>query len=199
MKLRSIQIAFAILLAAALGGCHSSGSSSDDDDDDVAPPVTVTPSPTTAGEVIFTEIMANPDPPISDEQGEWFEVRNETAGDLNLRDCVFSDAATGNFTVGVDLIFGPGEYRTFSRGAVPGFTPDFSHDNSGLTLDDVSDTVTLTCNGVVIDAHTYPNPVPPSDSYALSNDGNGKWCYDSINNYAFPNSGTPGAANIVCP
>ena len=128
MKLRSIQIAFAILLAAALGACHSSGSSSDDDDDDVTPPVTVTPGPTAAGEVIFTEIMPNPEH-INDAIGEWFEVRNETAGDLNLRDCVFSDAAMSNFTVDVDLVFGPGEYRTFSRGAVPGFTPDFSHDN----------------------------------------------------------------------
>ena len=188
-----------MLLAVALGACSSSGSSSgDDDDDDVTPPVTVIPGPTVADQVIFTEIMANPEPPISDELGEWFEVRNETASDLNLRDCVFTDAAMGNFTVGVDLIFGPGEYLTFSRGATPGFIPDFNHSNSGLTLDDVSDTVTLTCSGVAITARTYPNPVPVGDSNALSNDGS-KWCYDSMNFYAIPNSGTPGSANLLCP
>lgn len=192
------QIAVVLLLSVAMSACSSSGSSSDDDDgDDGTPPVEVTPSPTTAGEVIFTEIMPNPEK-INDAVGEWFEVRNETAGDINLRDCMFSDAAMVNFTVGIDLIFGPGEYRTFSRGATPGFPPDYVYNADNIILDNTEDTVTLTCSGVTIDFRTYPNPVPPSDSYALSSDAS-KWCYDDMNNYDIPDSGTPGAANIVCP
>jgi hypothetical protein len=179
--------------------CSSSGSSSNADatgdttDNGITP---VIPSPTAAGEVLLSELMADPST-LSDLLGEWIEVRNASATEFNLRDCVFSDAASVNFVVDVDLIIGAGEYRTFSRGANPGFTADFSYGSSGLTLDNSGDTVTLTCNGVAIDSRTYINPIPGNSS-ALSNDGNGKWCIDLVNIYN-GDRGTPGAANINCP
>jgi hypothetical protein len=189
-------------LAMFVAACSSSGSSSNAGDNGDTTNLStnpVVPSPTVAGEILLSELMADP-VTINDAIGEWIEVRNASATEFNLRDCVFSDAASGNFVVNVDLIIGAGEYRTFSRGATPGFTPDFSYNNSGLTLDEIGgDTVTLTCNGVMIDSRTYPpNPVAGSSS-ALSDDGNGKWCVDLTNFYYFSNSGTPGATNIVCP
>lgn len=185
------QIAFAILLSSVLAACSSSGSVSSDDDD----PTTVIPSPTAAGEVIFTEIMADP-ATLADALGEWFEVQNAATRAFNLLDCVLGDFAGGNFLVDVDLVIGVGEYRTFSSGASPGFAPDFNY-NGSLILENFGDTVTLTCNGIEIDSRSYLNPTTGNSS-ALSNDGNGNWCDDTGNFYFFSNSGTPGEANIDC-
>jgi hypothetical protein len=191
-----IKAVFVCCLAAHVTACSSSGSGDTGDTTDTGP-TPVIPSPTVAGEILLSELMANP-VTINDAIGEWIEVRNASATEFNLRDCVFSDAASGNFVVDVDLIIGAGEYRTFSRGATPGFTPDFNFNNSGLTLDNSGDTVMLTCNGVEIDSRSYINSAAGSSS-ALSDDGNGKWCDDLTNIYFGGNSGTPGAANIVCP
>lgn len=197
MKYRSLPIVFAILVAIALGACHDSDSDSDDDDDDFTPPVTVTPGPTIAGEVVFTEIMAWPDG-LGDPTGEWFEVRNETGDDLDLQDCVVSDDAS-NFLVNGELIFSAGEYRTFSRSAAPGFVADYIYGAGNIILSNTSDTLTLTCSGVTIDARSYPPNPANGGSSALSDNGNGKWCYDLANFYSGGDTGTPGAANIDCP
>ena len=116
---------------------------------------------------------------------------------MTLRDCVFSDDAS-NFLVNVDLIIAAGEYKTFARSAAPGFIPDFVYGAGNILLNNTSDTLTLTCSGVAIDARMYLNPATGGSS-ALSSDGSDKWCDDLINFYTGGDTGTPGEVNIVCP
>ena len=113
-----------------------------------------------------------------------------------MRDCVFSDAATSNFSINVDLFIEAGEYVTFAISANPGFVPDINYNGTGLTLTDPANTLTLTCNGIVIDSRNYTFS-SSGNSSSLSNNGNARWCDDLVNNYN-GDTGTPGAANINC-
>lgn len=196
MPLALIRLLLAAAIVSLSMGCSSSSSDSSGDDDDDAG-TDVPTSPTAFGAIRFNEVMANPDS-LSESQGEWFEVRNPTSSKLNLRNCVFSNAATNNFTVNTDLQIIPGGLRTFAVSASPGFTPDYDYSGSGLTLNNNGDTLTLTCNGITIDTRTYAAAVAQSGrSSALSRDGNGKWCFDLGNLYN-GDTGTPGAANVIC-
>jgi hypothetical protein len=184
------------ILAIVAVACSSSGSDSgsDDinDDDDTND---VTPTPTRAGDILFSELMADPDV-LLDTIGEWIEIQNPTTGSLNLIGCVVSVANTSNFVIGIDVEIPAGEYLTFASSLNPGFVPDFVY-SGGLTLSNVADTITLTCNGVTIDLRNY-TMTAGGQSSALSNDGSGKWCIDQVNFYN-GDRGTPGAANGNCP
>ena len=193
------------LLAAALAisaaGCSSSSSDStnnDDDDGDGDTGDTVSESPASAGDLRFNEVMADP-VILIESQGEWFEIRNPTGTRFNLRDCVFSDASTNNFSVTTDLEIDAGELRTFAISATPGFTPDFNYNGSGLTLNNNGDTLILTCNGITIDTRNYvAAAVASGRSSSASANGNGKWCFDLGNVYN-GDRGSPGLANVNCP
>lgn len=191
-----------LLLAAAIAmlaaGCSSSSSDSDDDGDNGEPPENeVGVTPTRAGEILINEFMARPDA-LRDAEGEWFEVINPTDTRFNLRDCVFSIADTSNFIVDIDLEIDAGELRTFAISDMPGFTPDFNY-NGAFPLNNFSDTLTLTCNGVTIDSHTYiAAEVASGRTSSLSSDGSGKWCLDRANIYFLGDKGTPGGTNVVC-
>ncbi len=177
--------------AAALGACSSSGS-----DDDAGNAGGGPPAPSVAGQVVFTEIMANPDG--ADTDREWFELRNDGAETFNLRDCVVSDASTNNLVVDVDLVIDVDQYRTFASSAAPGFVPDFDFAGSGVTLTNSNETLTLTCSGVTIDTRIYVTSTEGQSS-ALSADGSMLWCDDAVNIYDGIDRGTPGAVNLVCP
>ena len=183
---------FVAIITAACGGSGGSGSGSGNDD--VTTPVEPS-SPTMSKEIIFSELMSNPNI-LLDNLGEWFEIRNVGASELNLRDCVFSDAATSNFSINFDLFIETGEYVTFAISANPGFVPDINYNGSGLTLNDPADILTLTCNGIVIDSRNYTFSNSGSSS-SLSNDDNAKWCDDLVNPYN-GDTGTPGSTNINC-
>ena len=191
-KLR--MIAYVSFIAIFTTACSSgdSGSGSDSDNDDVTTPVEPS-SPTMLKQILISELMVDPST-LAKVLGEWFEVHNPGASDLDLRDCVFSDDASSNFIINSDLIIAAGEYLTFAISDIPGFVPDFNYNGSGLTLTIPADTLTLTCNAITIDSRNYTFRTSGSSS-ALSNDGNGKWCEDQANNYN-GDWGTPGSANI---
>ena len=186
-------------LAVLLSACFSSSSDSGDDDDGDGPPDNeVAIPPTRAGDIRFNEVMADPGA-TAQTLGEWFEVRNPTTTLYTLRDCVFSDAAGSNFSVGTDLEIGAGELRTFAVSPTPGFIPDYNYQGSGLTLNDTGDTLTLTCSGIAIDVRTYAAAaVADGRSSSLSANGNGKWCLDLANIYNLGDRGTPGGRNVDC-
>ena len=192
-------IAYASLIAIFMVGCDSieDATTSESDIDDT--PIAIIPGPTVARDILFSELMSNPDF-LLDNLGEWFEIRNPGTAKLNLRDCVFSNAATNNFGINFDLFIEADEYVTFAISENPGlgFVPDINYIGTGLTLDNLADTLTLTCNGIVIDSRSYTIPSSGRSS-ALSNNGNAKWCDDLVNLYNPVDKGTPGAANINCP
>jgi hypothetical protein len=163
-----------------------------------------------AGEVIVTEIMQNP-AVLADADGEWFEVYNPTMGtSFQLDNCTFEGGADVGFTVDVDMVIGPGEYRIFSTDSAvdQGFVPDHQWLEASYNLTNAVDTVRLVCNGIAVDEVTWDDgltfPDPNGQSMSLSlpsydavaNDLGANWCAGSTSyNGDF---GTPGADNPVC-
>jgi hypothetical protein len=190
-------LVFASIVAILTSACGGGGSGSGSGNDDVTTPVEPS-SPTMSKEILISELMVNPST-LANSLGQWFEVHNPGASELNLRDCVFSNTAIIGFNINFDMIIDAGEYLTFAISAIPGFVPDFNYNVSGLTLIIPADILTLTCNGIVIDSRNYTF-TSSGRSSALSNNGNAKWCDDRVNPYN-GDTGTPGSANIdiVCP
>jgi hypothetical protein len=186
-------VSFVAIFTTACGGGDGGGSGSGSDNDD--PSTEVILSPTMAKEILFTEIMANPDSRL-DAIGEWFEIQNPGPDKLSLQNCVFMDKINA-FFINFDLEIEPGEYLTLAISPNPGFTPDISYAGTGLTLNNAPDTLTMTCNGIVIDRRQYTMPSSGRSS-GLSNDSSGIWCDDRVNPYASGDTGTPGLANIDC-
>lgn len=176
---------------------------------DAAPAV----SPTTAGDLVISEIMKNPSTP-NDADGEWFELYNPTSMRFDLQGTLFEDRSTDSFDVDQSVVVEPGGR------VVLGYNGDVSA-NGGVVLDfDYSDTfrlgnssdeiVMLSASGdVVIDEVDYNVSVFPSASdtalsldpdheNATDNDIGTHWC-DATAIYGDGDLGTPGAANPPCP
>jgi len=171
----------------------------------------MSPPAPTAGQIVITEIMPNP-ATISDNDGEWFEVRNTSAGILQLQNCVFSDnqATPSTFTVTTSLLIPAGGYATFARSALVGFTPTYVYPTA-WGLANTNDQILLTCGTAMIDQVTYTTAavwhfpegtatsLDASSTTAAANDSATNWCAATAQYEATgPNFGTPGAANPVC-
>ncbi len=163
-----------------------------------------------AGEVIITEIMQNP-MTLLDAEGEFFEVYNPAMGaSYQLGGCMVEGATDVGFTIAMDMVIGPQEYRTFAIDSMggPGFVPDYFWPIGDYNLSNSSDEVRLVCNMVVVDeviydnGATFPDPngqsmnLDPMAYDAVANDDGTNWCEGSSSyNGDF---GTPGADNTVC-
>jgi hypothetical protein len=169
------------------------------------------PAPT-AGQIVITEIMPNP-AALNDGDGEWFEVRNTTAGPLQLGGCMFLDnqATPAMFPVTGSLIAPANGYLTFAIGATPGFTPSFDYPDT-WSLAQAGDEVRLVCGTTLIDSVVYTSTWPFSSGFSMSlspgsttaaaNDVQANWCrgagiYNTVSTVS--DEGTPGAANPACP
>lgn len=163
-----------------------------------------------AGEVIITEIMQNPSV-LLDSDGEWFEVFNPTMGtSFQLGSCVVEGSTDLGFTIDLDMVIGPMEYRIFATDSLldQGFVADYQWADLQYNLTNTSDTVRVVCNGVTVDEVSYDDgatfPDPNGQSMSLSfpfydavaNDSGANWCTGSTSyNGDF---GTPGADNPEC-
>ena len=166
------------------------------------------PTPTTAGQIVITEIMQNPSA-TSDADGEYFEIFNPSSTDsFNLFNCELTSNTDGPYTIDADLVIGPNEYGVLAKSSTPGFTPDYVY-ASGLNLGNGSDDISITCGGVVIDIVAYdggtafPDPtgasmnLNPNNLNSTDNDTGGNWC-TSTTDLGNTDLGTPGAANDAC-
>lgn len=86
----------------------------------------------TVGDLLISEIMADP-ASISDARGEWFELYNPTAEQINLRGIDLGDDGGSRHRFDSDLLILPGEYLTLARSDAPGFVPDYVYDNFTLS------------------------------------------------------------------
>ena len=168
-----------------------------------------------AGEVVITEILYDTEPELSDALGEWFEVTNVASGPRFLGGCVVGDTTATKNTL-APLLLPAGGTALFARSMA---------NNGGLaadqpftfTLNNDTDTITLACDGVTIDAVTYDEgagfPVAIAHSISLDpgaydatlNDDPANWCLAQdvyFTGAATPvgdHYGTPGAVNPACP
>jgi len=161
------------------------------------------------GDVVVTEIMKNP-VQVSDSLGEWFELHNLTAGNIDLDGCIIKDQDTDFHTVVGSLVIPAGGY------VVLGVSGD-SAVNGGVTVDyqytafflgNTADEVILVCSNQVIDSVVYSDPLFPSlagasmqlDPSAYSDAGNDaaeSWCSSTVA-FGLGDKGTPGADNVQC-
>jgi len=80
-----------------------------------------------AGEIVITEIMKDPDE-VQDTVGEWFEIYNPSAMDINLEGWVISDDLSDNHAIQGQLIIPAGGYLVLG-------IEDDSAVNGGVTVD----------------------------------------------------------------
>lgn len=170
---------------------------------------TMTPA---SGEVIFSEIMANPDKDL-DNDGEWFEMYNTTGRTVDLSGCVVESAtSTGQESFAISsLVVAPGAYVTFARSANAPFVASYTY-NGNINLNNTSDSLRLKCTDGVAqtidfvawdDGATFPDPVgaslslSPSARTASANDNGANWCTAS-SMYGNGDLGTPGMPNDSC-
>lgn len=165
------------------------------------------------GDVVITEIMANPDA-VSDTNGEWFEVYNNTAADIDLNGWFLasSDDGTQLIDAGGPLSLPAGGYLVFGPNDVTaengGVTVDYVY--SGITLGNDSDDIAVqdpdavVIDVVVYDATNFPMRSGASLSLdadstdAVSNDTGANWCPSSAKVGLDWDRGSPGAANPTC-
>jgi hypothetical protein len=166
-----------------------------------------------AGDLVVTEIMANPDS-VSDADGEWFEVYVAAQETVNLNGVEFSDGGGQSFTVATDLTADPGSFVVLGVNADSasngGVTVDYEY--SGFSLANTDDRVLIQVPETTIDDVSYDAGdsswsgklvsgssvgLDPNKLDATANDSGTSWC-TATSDYSGENSGTPGAANDPC-
>jgi hypothetical protein len=162
-----------------------------------------------AGALVITELMVDPD--ISaDAEGEWFELHNATAFDLNLNGLQVGDLDADSFLVTGDVWVPAQGYAVLVRegdedlnGGVDG---DYTYDS--FVLANVGDELVLTFDGMELDQVVYDNSdwplvtgaamsLDPASSDPVLNDTPGAWCAATVP-YGFGDLGTPGEENPAC-
>lgn len=174
-----------------------------------------------AGEVIVTEFIRDP-ATISDSDGEWVEIFNTTANDIDIEGWYIAD---DDFDFALIDVGGAGVTVPAGGFAVLGVNADTTV-NGGVTLDYqwssfyLSNTTAasgdeirlIDFSGLEIDRVAYSVPggwplqggkscsLDPGSFDATSNDDPANWCLEATiyDTTAGVNGGTPGAANNVC-
>jgi len=174
------------------------------------------------GDLLITEFMPNPGGAVSDTNGEWLELYNNTKADIDLAgQTIATESKSGGsrktmtFDAKTPVIVKSGAYFVISRSGVGkdnGWLPA-GKVFSAMTLGNSGGRIFIESGSTVIDKVFYDDdgkngwPTYSSNSVQLStdkytaaaNDLGASWCkgvkaYDKVGT----NKGTPGAANHVC-
>ncbi|MCB9777612.1 MAG: lamin tail domain-containing protein [Alphaproteobacteria bacterium] len=165
-----------------------------------------------AGDLVITEIFANPEA-SAEESGEWVELYNATALDMDLDgltlrdddgDLVTLDRALG-VAAGGTIVLGRSEDSSINGGVAVAYGW-----GTGLALGNGIDELELVASDVVIDrvvwddGATFPDvagasmSLDPSFYDAFDNDYGVLWCA-GVDPFGAGDLGTPGADNPACP
>ena len=164
---------------------------------------------TSAGDVIFNEIMKNP--AVPGDESEWFELYNPTTVAARLDGCVVSDDGGESMTLGQLVVPAKGCVvlgASVDPKANGGFVPEYHY--TGVLLGNVGDELNLTCNGVLIDrvqwTELWPSGTGRSMTLGLGdtatvsgNDFLGAWCDAPAHYGDGTNYGSPARPNPPCP
>jgi hypothetical protein len=166
-----------------------------------------TASPPVPDSVVINEIMQNPSA-VSDGNGEWFELFNTTADDIDIDLWTVNDNGSNVFTInnGAPLIVPAGGFLVLGRNADEstngGVQVDYEYSN--FFLGNSSDEIVLLDGSLVeVDrvewdnGSTFPDPTGASMALidtALDNNVGANWC-TAANMFGVGDSGTPGQVN----
>ena len=176
-----------------------------------------TPQPETNtigyGEILFTEIMYDPTA-LSDTEGEWIEIYNNSNRTINLQNLVLRRDALNNHTIADSIELLPGDYYVLARTAIAVEVPNRYVYGTSVLLPNTGGTLTIYNKtvdaepGTLIFSITYGGAGFPSGSGAsiiLSPDRMNatdavlgtSWCKSS-SVYSTGDLGTPGGVNDLC-
>ena len=163
----------------------------------------------TTGDVIITEVMNNPSS-VDDADGEWFELYNTTANDINLLGLEIYDVQLQH-TISESVIVPSNGYVVLGRNADlttnGGVALDYEF--SSILINNTTETLgimnaTQTLDEVAwVDGDLMPSTAGSSLTLSsdylndVDNDNNEFWC-ESITEMSNGEYGTPGSANENC-
>ncbi len=179
-----------------------------------------------AGDLIFTEMMVNPDA-VADEDGEWVELYNTAGYAIDLAGYSFHDDGSDDWEFEDSIVVEPGGYVVLCANADPevngGVTCDGwfyrnpmgekppTGSGGGVAIANNDDELSLTSpTGVDIDRFDYndtdSDPIEAGMSFGLSpdhldgleNDDVDNWCVQTTVLPGVTEPGTPGEANDPC-
>ena len=157
----------------------------------------------TAGNLLLTEVMPNPNA-VDDTYGEWLEIYNNASFPININGLIIK-ASSKSLTNTVDHVMQPGEYVFFCKDPQGG-TGAVNYYGSALTLVNSNGSLQLlSSDGTTIIAEMTFTSSPTGASlsldptkmtYDLAKDPS-SWC-TATSVYSTGDKGTPGLANTAC-
>jgi len=165
------------------------------------------------GELLITEIMCDPSA-MSDTYGEWFEIFNNSADQVNLQHLVLERNNTNRHVISDSIMLDPGAFFVFTRTDSAMDASGFYVYGSAITLPNsgamlsISNKDTQTGPGALIFGVDYSGTGFPSGPGASINLDPGSfdpaaatlgssWCLSS-SAYGTGDLGTPGRPNDAC-
>ncbi len=160
-----------------------------------------------AGELIISEIMANPEA-LGDSEGEYIEIYNASSDAININGLIVRDGSS-DFTVSQDVIIQSHDYATIAKTDAVTFVPDYVSSSLGLTnsgealaLFFVINTVETELSSLNFSNADFPTVQSGASMELSTNHLNAadaasgvNWCTAVSEMSAGGDLGTPGAAN----
>lgn len=174
------------------------------------PPPIRTVADLDVGDLVITEVMQNP-VAVDDAFGEWIELYNPGATDIDLEGLHLRDLGGSDIFVGASVLAPAGGYVVLGVNDDPALNGgvDVAWAWPAFALSNNDDEVILDANGLIIDeirwtgAAPWPDPagrtmsLDPSQLDAALNDAGGVWC-EGVTVFGAGDRGTPGAPNPAC-
>lgn len=173
--------------------------------------------PVASGDILIVELMNNPGG-VSDNDGEWFEIVNNSGAAIDLLDYSFF-SGTQSFTVDTSISVPDGGYVAFLRKSDPLVNGGIDAVALGISAYDYPDAFNLSngsssiqvqdASGALVGEFAWDSPfddsgdakqLPPSLFDKASQDVLTNWCTQSATytDGTFTQTGTPGQANVEC-
>lgn len=164
------------------------------------------------GDLVITEIMADPTK-VTDDNGEWFEIYNDSGLDVALDGLVLSDMGTDSQTISTTVVLSAGGTALFASKSAKSVNGgmavvDVKFTRTSFQLENGADELVLSYGSVIFDSVAWTktvNKVMAGMSFSLDpdhldatlNDRDDYWCYSS-SLYNSVDAGTPRSANDSC-
>ncbi len=162
------------------------------------------------GDLIITEIMENPDV-VSDADGEWFEVYNNTDSPIDINGWIIKDDDRDNHVISNEgpLEIAAHRYFVFCANADSsqngGFTCSYQYDYGSFQLANTGDEIVILENDIEIDRVNYNGDFPSPEGasielkdLSLDNNIGSNWQEANLD-FGQGDKGTPGAPNSSPP
>ncbi len=159
--------------------------------------------PILAGDLIFTEVMAD-STTVPDDSGEWLEIYNTTNFPINLITLAIGKGTSKKTLTGENLVIQPKSHFVIAKtdGAL---VPFDAICNFGTMLTNTGAEIFLELNGVVVDTINYKASagkswqLDPLKYNHTDNDDQANWCNASTDiSVENTDKGTPRVANTSC-